>query len=151
MRTRILAAVTFAALGASLPVSAATQYPPVSVTLDVSILHDDVDHAGCALTVKRDSQGRANGFDVLDEAVARGCIDSYESVDFGVYGRFLTCIDDLCGQDAPTWALPVPVAYAGTTWSFTVNDKTATTGLDTFNARAGDEIGLTYSHYLFTV
>lgn len=141
MKKRFIAAVAIAAATVVPAQAAAT----VAVTLDVSLGDDRVDHARCGLTVP----AGADGFDILDAAVAKGCIDSYESVDYGAYGRFLTCIDGICGVDAPTWALPVPVAYAGSTWNLTINDRFATVGLDAYAARAGDEVGLTYTAYLF--
>lgn len=148
MRKSFLVAAIIVAASVSVPASA-NHFAPVTVKLDVSILHDDVNYAGCTLTVARDHQGHADGFDVLDEAVRRGCIDSYDSVDFGSFGRFLTCIDDICGQDAPTWAIPAPTAYVGTTWEFTVNSAYASAGLDTYSIKANDEIGLTYNPYAF--
>jgi len=140
-RLFVLAAI---AASTTIPAQAAGS---VTVTLDVSIADDGVDHAVCDVAVPTGS----DGFNVLDAAVAAGCIDSYDAIDFGgAYGRFLTCIDEICGQDAPTWALPVPVAYVGTTWNFTIDDAYASVGLETYVAHAGDELGLTYATYAFT-
>lgn len=38
----------------------------------------------------------ANGIAVLDQAVADGCIDSYDTVTFAGFGEKVTCIDDVC-------------------------------------------------------
>lgn len=142
MTKRLFVAAAIAAF-ATVPAQAAG---PVTVTLDVSLADDAADYANCNVAVPVG----ADGFDVLDAAVTAGCIDSYDAIDFGgAYGRFLTCIDGICGQDAPTWALPVPVAYIGTTWNFTIDDEFASVGLETYVAHAGDELGLTYAPYAF--
>lgn len=142
MTKRLFVAAAIAASTAVTPAQAAL----ISVTLDVSLGDDALDHAVCELTVP----AGADGFDILDRAVSTGCISSYDAVDFGgAYGRFLTCIDEICGQDAPTWALPIPVAYVGTTWNVTIDDAYATVGLETYEAAAGDELGLTYGPYAF--
>ncbi len=143
MTKRLFVAAAMAAC-TTIPAQAAG---PVAVTLDVSIGDDLVDHAVCGVTVPAES----DGFDVLDAAIASGCIDSYSAVDYGGYGRFLTCVDEICGVDAPTWAIPVPILYAGTTWAFTIDDTFATVGLDSYQVAAGDEIGLTYTHYEYIV
>jgi opacity protein-like surface antigen len=140
VRKSFLIATVLAAAAAT-PAQAAN----VGVTLDVSLGNDLADYKDCAVSVPANS----DGFDVLDRAVAQGCISSYDAVDYGSFGRYLTCIDEICGQDAPTWALPVPVAYVGTTWSFTLNDQYASVGLDSYVARAGDELGLTFEPYAF--
>ena len=142
MTKRLFVAAAIAAF-ATVPAHAVG---PVTVTLDVSLGDDVADYAVCDVAVPAGS----DGFVVLDAAIASGCIDSYDAIDFGgAYGRFLTCIDGICGQDAPTWALPVPVAYAGTTWNFTIDDAFASVGLETYEVHAGDEVGLTYAPYAF--
>lgn len=148
MRRQVLigAAVATAAL-AGPAYAGHRSFPPVTVTLDVSIGHDSIDHATCTLSVPRDHNGFASGFDALDQAVKNECIKEYRAVDYGAYGRFLTCIDEFCGQDAPTWLVPAPTAYVGTTWTFTVNGVPAQAGLDSHNLKANEEIGLTYSPY----
>lgn len=135
-----------AAALAAFAVAPAQAAGSVEVTLDVSLADDSINHAGCRLSVPAGS----DGFNVLDAAVSTGCIDSYDVVDYGPNARYLTCVDGICGQDAPTWLLPAPQVFAGTTWTFTIDDTYSNQGLDTYTVGAGDEVGLTYGHYLFT-
>lgn len=116
----------------------------VTVHLDISFVDDKIDVATCDVTVAKE----ASGIKVLDAAVATGCLDSYEKQDFG-FGAFVTCIDQVCGQDAPTWAIPVPTVWAGSYWSMTVNDSPTIYGVSDFEAVGGEELGFSYTPYAF--
>lgn len=79
----------------------------VTVRFDATIL-DAAPLAGCDVTVAAGS----NVGDVLDQAVADGCISSWESKSFPGFGRYVTCIESVCEQVPTYWAFYVDGAYA---------------------------------------
>lgn len=81
-----------------------TVAPARPASASTATVHLDVDAAtavplaDCDVTVPVD----ANGIAVLDQALADGCIDSYESVTFAGIGEKVICINDICETPAET-------------------------------------------------
>jgi hypothetical protein len=94
----------------------------------------------CSLAV----HAGGNVADLLDAAVASGCVKSWSAVDYGTPGhpnRFVDCLDalaDLCARDA---------VLDGTFWAFYVNGALASTGIDQTLLHAGDKVELAYGDY----
>lgn len=99
-----------------------------NVTLDLEAL--GVDYKACEVAVPVGS----NGGDVLDAAVGAGCISSWSYTDFG-FGRFVDCIDGVCGT-------------AATFWEFSVNGVSASFGIDDYHAAPGDVVGFNYVEWV---
>lgn len=64
----------------------------------------------CAVSVP----AGANVGALLDAAVAQGCLLSWGADSYPGYGRYVTCIDEVCGQLPTYWAFYVDGAYSGT-------------------------------------
>lgn len=134
MRT-ILIATMLVAL-AAVPAAGATD--SVTVTLLVDIEGQSA-LAECDVLVPAGANGRV----VLAEAVAIGCIDSYEIREYS-FGGFVTCINGLCGIDAPTsvaLGFDWPISY----WAMSENGQPTTYGVDGFEANAGDVLQFSYT------
>jgi hypothetical protein len=84
----------------------------VTVHLDVDVA-TAVPMADCDVVVT----SGANGLAVLDQAVADGCIDGYQTRTFTGLGEKVTCIDDVCETpdetlNALTWIVYVDGAQS---------------------------------------
>ena len=135
MKLRLLTATLATVAVTALPAHA----NDVTVTFGVSAGTYVPTSAACPLTVA----AGANGVDVLEAAVAKGCITSYQTVAFE-FGTFVSCIDDVCGQ---TVAAP-PVASAGTYWNMYENGVSTWYGVDGFSAEDGDELAFAYTGWI---
>jgi hypothetical protein len=91
--------------------------------------------ADCEVTV---AAGSAVG-DLLDAAAAQGCIGSWEAQEFAGFGRYVTCIDDVCEQ--------VVGGLFGTWWAFYVDEAFATQGIDDTPVRDGTVYEFVYSDW----
>jgi hypothetical protein len=109
----------------------AASEPTVDVTLVVDLgAPATPDYATCALVVPEE----ANVGDVLDQAVATGCIDEWSSASFPGFGRYVTSIDNV--QEAV-------VTY----WAFRVNGEYSSSGIDATLALEGDVFQFTYEQW----
>lgn len=106
----------------------------VTITLDVDAL--GLDHKTCDVVVLAGSDAAA----VLDAAVESGCLLSWSGTQYS-FGRFVDCIDEVCGNGA--------AIFAGTYWSLSVNGEEASYGVDGYQAVHGDVIGFDYQTYAF--
>lgn len=70
----------------------------------------------------------ATAAEVLDAAVATGCLESWEAEETPGLGRYVTCIDDTC-------------APLGTYWAFYLNEAQAQGGVDNTNGKAAAGAG----------
>lgn len=132
MRTRItLAALALAAVAT--PAHAAD----VTVSLALSAGRHAPTGSACTLTVP----AGADGIAVLDAAVARACITSYQTVTYPGFGTFVTCVDSVCGQSG--------TGTVGTYWNMYENGVSTGYGVDGFTADAGDELGFAYQVFCF--
>ncbi|MHB8605512.1 MAG: DUF4430 domain-containing protein [Thermoplasmatota archaeon] len=112
----------------------------ITVTLGVDYgnpLPDPVHAAACTLTV---ADG-ANGGDVLDAAVAAGCIRGWTPQSFAGFGRLVQCIDSVAGNQCENDA-------ATTFWLFSVNGAPTDCGIDGYHAAAGDSIDFAYTSWV---
>jgi hypothetical protein len=130
MKIRLLAATAVALAATALPAHAST----TTVTFGLSAGAYAPTGAACPLTVPAGADGVA----VLDAAVAAHCITSYHTVSFGSLGRFVDCIDDVCGE---------ALGAAGTYWGMYENGAATAYGVDGFTADSGDELVFAYSAY----
>lgn len=95
------------ALLALLPLAATAQSDgDVTAILDVDLV--GAQYKECAVTVP----GGSNVGDLLDAAVAQGCIDSWTYDEFPGFGRFVTSIDGIPAAVVTYWAFYVDGAYA---------------------------------------
>ncbi len=127
----VLVAVAAALGGVAFPARAAET---IAVHLDVDAL-GVASLAGCDVEVPAEADG-IDGIDVLDAAVASGCIDSYDKEEYAPYGYFVTCINDICGQFA---------VAAGTYWALSENGAPSSTGASGLDLEDGDTIGFSYA------
>lgn len=132
MTKTILVALALAG-AVAVPVHAAD----VTVTFGVSAGRYAPTGAACALSVPAGSDGVA----VLDAAVARGCLVSYDTVTYPGFGTFVTCLNEVCGNDT--------TAGVGTYWNMYDNAVSTPYGVDGFTADPGDELVFTYRTYCF--
>ena len=102
----------------------------VSMTLDVTALQPfaAVPLASCDVVVASGSDAVV----VLDAGVQTGCIDSYEVTSDPQFGRFLSCINDICGTDATYWRMGLDGAVTPY-------------GLDGYEASGGDALEFSYT------
>ena len=136
----LAASVALAAVFASMPAHAA-----VPVHLKVSIgepLISAAVIADCSVSVALGADGIA----ILNAAKASGCISSYEVKSFSGLGHFVSCVDGVC----QTTNLGSPDSADGLAayWRYTKNGAFADVGIDGFNAKSGDTLGLSYSNFL---
>ncbi|HVM45967.1 MAG TPA: DUF4430 domain-containing protein [Candidatus Thermoplasmatota archaeon] len=101
----------------------------VTVTLEVDVA--DADYKTCEIAVP----AGANGGDVLDAAVAQGCILLWTHSSFDGFGRYVTCIDAVCGAVA-------------TYWSFWVDGEYSSVGIDGYRATAGSVVRFNYEQWV---
>jgi hypothetical protein len=134
MKIRTLAVALTATAALATPAHATST---VQVTFGVSAGAYAPTGAACPLTVI----AGADGIAVLDAAQAAHCIVSYDTVSFGGFGTFVSCIDDVCGT-----ALTGTV---GTYWNMYENGASTAYGVDGFRAGAGDELMFAYQAYCF--
>jgi hypothetical protein len=118
MKTVILATLLLSSL--ALPLAGAQT--PVTVTLQVGTYAGN--HRDCAVTVPAGS----NVGDVLDQAVEDGCLLSWSSQEFPGYGRYVDCIDYVCGALLTYWAFYVDGGYANFGIDATIVEPGATYG-----------------------
>lgn len=103
----------------------------VRAGLNASQLPDRVPGtASCQLTVHNNSSGA----EVLDEAVATGCIEEWDYDSFDE-GRFVTSIDNLRAPGYTCLAFALGVCDW---WEFHVNGTLSAVGLDEYEADEGD-------------
>lgn len=105
------------------------------VTVDFGLAAGAYAPTGAACQVSVPSG--ANGVVVLDAAVAKGCILSYDTTTFAGFGTFVRCVDEVCGEEASGFFL--------TYWKLYVNGRPATAGVDAFRATAGSSLVLSYT------
>lgn len=130
MRVLALLALTLVTTLGFVPVSGAAS--PIDVHLDVDLV-GTVQHADCDLTV---ADG-ADGTDLLDEAVDDGCIDSYQTRDFGPpLGKQVTCIDGICQTPDET----LNIVY----WAIYVNCEYSPVGVSNMSLSDGDVVEFSY-------
>lgn len=86
----------------------------------------------CAVTVPASSTVAA----VLDQAQADGCIGSWTYDTFPGFGRYVTCIDDLC-------QLP-----AGNFWALYTDEHLADLGIDSYVVSNGEDIEFVYADWV---
>lgn len=133
---RLRAAVVTAAVSAVAVLGGAVtpaQAQDVTVKFGVSAGYWAPTGAICPVSVAPGADGVA----VLNAALAKGCITSYDTVSFG--GKpFLSCLDGVCQQAdglVTFWAMfdssPVPAEY----------------GLAEFRADEGDELVFAYTNF----
>jgi len=137
----LVASVALAGLFASVSAHAAS----VPVHLKVSIGEPATTAAviaDCPVTVA----AGANGVAVLDAAKATGCISSYELRSFSGLGHYVSCVDGVC----QTTNLGSPGDADGLVsyWRYAKNGAFSDVGVDGFNAKSGDVLGLSYSNFL---
>ncbi len=109
-----------------------------TVTLDLNLGDAMADYKNCEVTFA----AGGNVGDVLDAAVASGCLDSWTAVDYGAFGRFVDCIDNICGQGA--------AIFVGTFWEINTNGVPAAVGIDQILPANGDVVTFDYEAYAFT-
>lgn len=126
-----LALIVLASL-ATVPASAAN----VTVGFGLSAGAYAPTEVACQLSVP----ANANGIAVLDAAVAQNCIVSYETKTFAGFGSFVSCVDEVCGDEATGFGL--------TYWKYYKNGVPATSGIDNFRAAAGSSIVLSFTTWV---
>lgn len=103
LRSMLLAATLLALL----PVAATAQGDAtVTAILDVDLL--GAQYKDCAVTVA----AGATVAQLLDAAVAQGCIDEWSYEEFPGFGRYVTSIDGIPAAVVTYWALYVDGGYA---------------------------------------
>lgn len=133
MRKFILtvAVAALATLGLALPAQGST----ANVHLDVDLV-GAVAIADCDLTVPDGS----NGIALLDEALDTGCIDSYETRDFGALGDQVTCINDICQTPDET----LNILF----WGLYVNCSFSPVGVSFLSLSDGDVVEFSYETWV---
>lgn len=131
--TRVLVAGLLATGIAAGPIGAPASAADVAVGFQVSAgtaAPPGVPLSDCAVSVP----SGANGVAVLDAAEAKGCIDSYSGSNTE-FGYFLECVNGICGTAVTYWALYL-------------DDTFSNVGLSSYEARAGDEVEVSYQTWL---
>lgn len=108
------------------------QASTVTVTLDLDV--SGADYKTCDVRVP----AGANGGEVLDAAVEQGCILLWTADEFPGYGRYVVCIDALCGAVATYWAFYLDGAYSDV-------------GIDAYAAVEGDVLGFDYQQWVLVL
>ncbi len=114
------------------PALADTNSGEVSVTLIVDHLPDRADRT-CPVTVST----TADAGDILDAAVASGCISAwaFEGTRGEGYGRYVTSIE---GAD--------PLAFGwGTFWKFQIDGADSPAGIDYYQPTEGATVGFVHA------
>lgn len=125
--TRLAAAAAIVVALVASPASAAQ----VTVRFGLSVGAYAPTGAACPVKVP----AGANGVTVLKAAKAKHCILSYQLQSYPGLGRFVRCINGLCGIDRPIFL---------TYWAMYENGGYTPYGVDGFRANAGDELVFTY-------
>jgi hypothetical protein len=133
MPKRLFAAVT---LAAGLGIAAPAQATNITVNFGLSAARHAPTGVACPVSVPAGSDGVV----VLEAAKTKHCIESYETVTHPTLGRYVQCIDRVCG--APGEALFL------TYWAFYVNGQYSDVGVDLYQAAAGDEVVFAYETWL---
>lgn len=129
MRRSILWFLLVGLFALSVPAQAA----PTTVTLKVSLGKPSpasITRAECTVNVETGADGIA----VLEAAVAKRCILSYQLQTFG-NGHFVSCIDQVCGVVATYWAMRENSSYTDY-------------GVDGFAAASGDVLWFAYEEFV---
>lgn len=124
-------------LVAATPFATADDSASVTVTLQITLgNHVLAPYKECEVTVPAGSDPG----DVLDQAEAQGCIDSWDYDVFDGFGRYVTCIDGICQQ-------------FGTFWAFYVDEVPSNVGIDGAIVENGQTIEFVYADWFtpFTV
>ena len=133
MRIFALSVLCLLALGA--PSAAGADADTVTVTLEVTYgNHLAPAVKSCDVTVPVGSTAA----DVLDAAQASGCIGSWSGTTYS-FGRFVDCIDGLCGQNFAD--------LVGTFWGFYVNERASPVGIDARAVAEGDVVEFAYADW----
>ncbi len=121
-----------AAIAVTMLAGAPAQAANVKVTLKVTFGEPlvSVPYKTCVVYVPELS----NGAKVLNTAKAKGCITSWTSKTF-TFGRFVTCIDGICGNAAMYWRM-------------TENGQFTNYGIDGFRANRNDVLGFSYTTWV---
>jgi len=101
----------------------------VTVTVDINVF--GVDATDCTVSVP----ASANGGDVLDAAVADGCLLEWSAGEFEGYGRYVTSVDYIT-ETVPTY------------WALYDNGAYSDVGIDFMTFDNGDVLGLDYTQWV---
>jgi hypothetical protein len=101
----------------------------VTVTLEVDVLGND--HKSCEVAVPAGSNAGA----VLDAAVDQGCLLRWTSQEYPGFGRYVDCIDLLCGAVA-------------TYWAFYANGGYSDVGIDAYPVAEADVLRFNYEQWV---
>lgn len=101
----------------------------ITVTLDVDVF--DSQYKECQVSVPAGSDAG----DVLDAAVAQGCILLWTYDTYPGFGRYVTCIDAICGAVA-------------TFWAFYTNGGFSDLGIDAYPVQHGDVLRFNYEQWV---
>lgn len=104
----------------------------MTVTLEVDVV--GADYRTCEVTVPAGS----NGGDVLDQAAEDGCILRWTSQEFPGFGRYVDCIDVLCGAVL-------------TYWAYYYNGGYSDVGIDHTSVQDGDVLRFNYEQWVFVL
>lgn len=126
MKTLPLAIALLAAL-ATVPAAAGSA--AVTVTLDVDLAGED--YKTCAVSVP----SGATAGDVLDAAVADGCLVLWTYETYPGFGRYVTCIDAFCGAVA-------------TYWAFYTDGRYSDLGIDSVRVYGGETLRFNYEQWV---
>ena len=125
--SRLVAAAAITVALVASPASAAQ----VTVKFALSVGVYAPTGAACPVKVPAGS----NGVAVLKAAKAKHCIVSYRLQRYPGLGRFVRCINGLCGIDRPVFL---------TYWAMYENRGYTPYGVDGFKANQGDELAFVY-------
>lgn len=124
-----LFALVAALLVAPLALPNAAAADLVNVTLEVDAF--GAEQKTCDVVVPAGS----NGGDVLDQAVEDGCILRWTSQEYPGFGRYVDCIDLLCGA---------VVTY----WAYYYNGAYSRVGIDSTSVQDGDVLRFNYEQWV---
>lgn len=127
------------ALAALVLAASSTPAHAAGVTVSLALSAGTYAPTGAACTVS--VPAGADGIAVLDAAVAKACIVSYDTVTFSGFGTFVQCIDEVCGNAG--------TGTVGTYWNMYENGVSTAYGVDGFSADNGDELGFSYRAFCF--
>lgn len=132
IRKTVISAFLVVALAAAAPGHAGN----VSIKLRIANPTYFTPTAVCPVTVAENSDGAT----VLGAAKTSGCIQSYVLTTYS-FGRFLSCINNICGDAVNFWAMRENYNVAN---ARTPVCPSTDYGIDDFRAAGGDELSFTY-------
>lgn len=94
--------------------------------------------AGCNLTVPEGKDDRVNGTEVLEKAVAEGCITGWNSERFACCGELVTSVDGRAKHG------PTESGWPGAWWLIQKNGQAAPTGVSGMSLEDGDALSFVY-------